>query len=1081
MKLFILYCIASLANACVYAQRISVSFKNASFREVIRQIEKQSSYTFVYTSEQLQRIPNTSIRKHKMDIRDLLGNLLQKSSIGYLIDGNYIILVSNHEQKRTVRGRILTYSGDPVEGATIYLQTENKNIITKADGSFELSGVTSGTALLITGAEIISTETEVGTADFLELKIQQKIKELDETIILGYGSTTRRFSTGNAVKVNTTEMNKLPRNDLFQFLQGKVPGMLITSSGEAPGASSLLQIRGQHSVNPNPLINYLIPPVDQPFIVLNGVPFAPQNNNANQLSSIGAPGSLDAYQNPYGGISPLSLIDPSDIESIEILKDAVATSLYGSRSSNGVILITTKQPSEEKLSIETIISSGISVRKAPPAMLSTDQYRELRKNAFTNDGIQADLAERSFSYAPDLLSFDSSRQINWGRYFFHAATPLWNAHSRISGSFRRIFFTGSIGFRNEDHLLKGDFFSKQLTISQQLRYRSQNQKINTTASVYYSNGKNVSTVSPALLRVISLPPNHPELYNSNGKLNWEYNGLPITDNPAAYLLQTYTMTMSAIQATTRTDYLIAKHLTISLNAGYSGLSTKESSLAPHASFGPQQQRNVRSLYGSGKFRTTVLEPQLEYKLSRKRVSLLIMTGATLQHHSVFLGSMRGSGYNDASKPLTLANATRIDDRHIFDNNTYQSLLARFSLQISGKYSIDLTGRCENSSHFSSDEKNGLFSSAGIGWIFSEETFVRKHLPFFNYGKIRISYGTTGNDNVGYSHFRDSWSRISTYTGNQPSADNVNEIPFGWSVTRKAEAALECYTFNNRLSFTFSAYFHRTGKQLISQLLPNQTSSSRYILNYPAIVHNRGIEITVTYRSEEHRRLRWSSQINITSHRNYLRSFEGLEKSMYARRYWTGQSLDSKQPLRFAGVDPGTGIYQFLEDNNYYVNTAPKLYGGSTQTVSIGRWKTEMQFDFRFQTGINHLRALYNHPPGSGINQPLLVGDYWRSPGDITTVQKPTVSPSSPAQLASFLIPGSDAIYSDASFLRLRNLSISYTINNKKQVNTSQSIQLYIQLQNIFTVTGFPLSDPETQSFYSYPRAATISAGIIIKN
>jgi TonB-linked SusC/RagA family outer membrane protein len=1080
MKLLILYCIASVANTCVYSQQISVSFKNTPFREVISHIEKETHYTFVYTSRQIQKIPNSNISKDSISIDELLNVLLPKNSIGYVVDGNHIILVTNTERKRSIQGRVITNSGVPVAGATVYLQKENSSTTTNEDGSFELFPISSETALLVTGAEIIPLEVTTGPTDFLEIKVKQQIRELDETIILGYGSTTRRFSTGNAVKVNLAEINKLPRNDLLQFLKGKVPGMLITSSGSAPGASSLMQIRGQHSINPNPLLNYVIPPVDQPLIILNGIPFSPQNNNINQLASVSSPGSLDIYQNPYGGISPFTLIDPSDIESIEVLKDAVATSLYGSRSANGVLLITTRQPTSEKLSIETIISSGVTMRTAASEMLSTAQYRELRKTAFSNDSIQPSLIERSLYYAPDLLLFDSSRDVNWARYFYHATATLWNGHLRLSGSIGRIFFTSSISLRNEEHLLKGNFFSKQLTSNQQLRYTSLNKRLSSSFSAYYSNGKNLSVAAPALLRVISLPPNYPELHDSDGRLSWMYNGLPIADNPAAYLLQTYTINMAAIHVASKTEYLLAHGLTTSLRAGYSGTTTRESSIMPPASLSQQQHRNVRAIYGTGKFITTILEPQIEYKWSSNKFSLLIMSGATLQHHSVFLESKRGSGYAENIMTLTLANAARSDQRQIHDRNIYQSLLTRVSLKFLDKYMLDLTGRREHSSHFSDNSKKGLFSSVGVGWIFSEEPALKKHNRFLSYGKLRVSYGTTGNDNIGYTHFRDSWSRIPTYTGNQAVTNSLNGIPFGWSVTQKAEAALELFLLNDRLSLTVSSYFHRTDRQLISQLLPGQNALSRYILNFPAIVHNRGFEFTATYRSAERNKLKHSAQLNITSHRNYLSSFEGIETSLYGRRYWEGFPLETKQPLRFDGVDPKTGIYLFHEDRSHYVSTAPKLYGGLTQTIGIGRWKAEWQFDFRFQTGINHLRTTYSFPPGSNINQPAETAGYWRTEGDITLIQKPTTSTSSAAMLASFLIPRSDAIFSNASFLCLRNLSISRTMNTSRLLHSAYTIQLYIQLQNIFTVTRFPLADPETQSFYSYPRAATFTAGIILK-
>lgn len=1076
-----MFCITTLMCTVVRAQRISVFFKQGSFRQFMTEVEKQTGFTFVYTSEQVKRIPDISSRDDSIDLFRLLDRQLKETPIHYAIKDKFIILVSKERSARILKGRIVTENGAVVTGATIRSKEDPSASFTDEQGRFEITLYQDDTQLYISGAEIETHIITVSSADYINIKVKERIVELDETIILGYGSTTKRFNTGNITRISATELHNQDKGNLLYAMQGKVAGLLVTSSGSLPFSSYRVQLRGQHSINPNPLINYRISPVDQPLFIINGVPFGPQNQNVNQLGSITAPGNTDLYNNPYGGISPFGIINPNDIESIEVLKDATATSVYGSRASNGVLLITTHQPAKEKFVLETSITTGLNIRDSGPDMMGTRDYLQLRNAAFKTESIQPDLTIGNANYAPDLLVYDSTRSIDWRKHFYHTAAPVTSIHTFLSAKVKSLSLATSIGYRQEAYLLSGDFCSKQFSATNTLTYRSTDNRFSGSTSVYYSKGNTRSVSSPSLLQLINLPPNYPDLKNAEGEINWTYHEIELKDNPAALLRQPYTTNMSNLILNTNIKYAVVKSIKLIVNAGHSEFANKETSILPEESLESRARRNARSIFSNSTFKTKLVEPQITYGLSTGRFVANLLSGMSFQENEILLASQKGSQYQEDAMMNSIANAGRVDNRSISNKYSYQSYYSRLNLQFNGKYLFHLSGRNERSSRFSENPGSGIFYSAGAGWIFSEEPFIKQRRSILSFGKLRLSYGSTGNDNIGYYHYLDSWTRTGSYTGNQPLPADLNKSSFTWSITHKAEAGIEIRLFDNLASIDITYYHHRTSNQLISQLIPGQVRSSRYVTNFPAIVKNNGWEFAIFLRPCKEHQLTWSTGLNISIPENRLAAFPDLEKSIYTDRYWIGQPLNVFKVISLKGINPETGVYEFDQKKTSFITTDPSLFGGLQNSLQYKKWRLEFSIDFRIQKGKNYLQQMLNFPWGTMANQPVIINDFWQSPSAPGSFQRPLLGFMSAARHASQLFTTSDAAFGDASYFRSQAIKLNRSlIKTHDRKPNNRRINIYLQLQNLFTLTSFKLTDPELQSFYSYPLTKTITIGFEAK-
>ena len=312
--------------------------------------------------------------------------------------------------------------------------------------------------------------------------------------------------------------------------------------------------------------------------------------------------------------------------------------------------------------------------------------------------------------------------------------------------------------------------------------------------------------------------------------------------------------------------------------------------------------------------------------------------------------------------------------------------------------------------------------------------------------------------------------------------------FHWEKNRKWEAALELGFFNDRLSFSAAFYQHRCSNQLVNYRLPNQTGFASVVKNLPAVVENRGWEIIMQSTNIRNKTTNWKTALNITIPSNKLVSFPGLGNSSYRSIYVEGEPLNVIAKYHFLGVDPATGLYHYEDVNGDGIlsslDTKVKgflgqaWYGGLSNSISWLQFDIDVFFEYRKQVGLNYFGQIGSKTIGFAYNQPILVLDRWRKPGDHSTVQKFVAVSSSPGFQTSNRLSSSDAGYSDASFLRLKTMALSYRFSEPVLEKLKlESVKMFIQAQNLMTITNYIGADPETQNLFQLPPLRTIVVGM----
>ncbi|HEY6901181.1 MAG TPA: hypothetical protein VI233_11080, partial [Puia sp.] len=427
---------------------------------------------------------------------------------------------------------------------------------------------------------------------------------------------------------------------------------------------------------------------------------------------------------------------------------------------------------------------------------------------------------------------------------------------------------------------------------------------------------------------------------------------------------------------------------------------------------------------------------------------------------------------------------------------YLAVFGRLNYNVKNRYLLTASGRRDGSSRVGSGKQFGNFWALSSAWVFSDEEAVRK-LSWLSYGKLRGSIGTTGNDQIGPNLFAQVYSNTSASRGYQ-GQQGVYPVTFAndnlaWEVNYNSELALELGFLKNKIMFSMVAYRDWTVNQLLSTALPYQAGLPGVFSNYPANVVNKGLEFSLQTHNIVRSNFRWTSNVYLTIPSNRLKKFPGLATSVYAARLYLDKSLSEIRSYHYTGVDPNTGLFTFRDYNKSGGldpqdlmaggNFDPKIYGGIGQNFQYKSWALDLFFEYRVQNGTNPFVAWYlTNPPGMQApslvsNGPVEWMDHWRKPGDQARLQKLTASPVSPAYQQIFNYVGSDAKVMDASYLRLKSLSLSWRMPEKWLTKLHlRSCRLYFRGQNLLTWTKFPVADPETQNPMVLPPVRVLVTG-----
>jgi len=972
----------------------------------------------------------------------------------------YVAPAQNH----LISGQI-TDGQEPISGASIIIKHTIKGTVSDFDGHYELDAQAIDT-LQISYLGYKTQELVVGNQRTIDVVLQEDATALGEVVInAGYYTVKERERTGSIAKVDAQVIENQPVNNALEALQGQVAGLDITQTTGLAGGGYTVRIRGQNSMAAG----------NEPLYVVDGVPY-----DAETMGYMGLSGTII----PNGNISPLNMLNPSIIESVEILKDADATAIYGSRASNGVVLITTKKGKAGKTKITIEANSGQTFVTRKMDLMNTEQYLEMRREAFANDGI-TDYPVSAYDVNG---TWDENRNTNWQELFLGNTAMMHQVRGTVSGGNKHNRFLLGGTAQKEETILKGDFNYQRITSFINFSHQSPNDKFKAQFTSNYALENNKLPATDLARSARFLSPNAPKLYDEEGNLNWENS---TWTNPLASLESKYTNNIKSLIANGVISYMLADGLEIKTNLGYTMSNLKEIKTSPHIMYNPafgltsaisnsQTNHSNRSSW--------IFEPQLDYTTKLGNGILQATLGTTFQERTGEQYVVLASGFSSNNLITNLSAANQIFVLN--ETNTqyrYHAVYGRMNYIYNDKYIINLTGRRDGSSRFGVKNRYANFGAVGAAWLFSRESFIQEGLPMLSYGKLRGSYGTTGNDQIGDYQYLNTY-QVSNYdyngsAGLQPS--RLWNPYFAWEKNRKMEIAMELGFLNDQLSVSTGFFHNRSDNQLVGVPLPGTTGFTSIRSNLDAVVINKGWEFDVNVKLFQKKQFRLSTGLNLTLPKNKLKEFEGLENSTYANQYVIGQPISILKLYKFKGVDPETGLFTFEdyngdgtisapEDRQHIENLAPTLYGGLSSNISYKNWDFNFLVQFTKQKAPNYF---YGSPPvGTMFNQPTEVLDRWQQPGDEASFQRYTAGMDAEAAIAYTNYTMSNAAVTDASFIRLKNIALSYSLPKEWVQHTN--LKVYLQAQNLLTITDFKGGDPEQRSGFS-PPLKRINIGTIL--
>ena len=573
---FLLFIACLSAHAGGKAQSITLSGKDIPFRQVINTIKEQTGYVVGYDARIIPAGKTFSLAAKDLPLREFLDMILKDLDLKYDIQGKTIFISRISPATKSVRsvllidqpaappvitGRVLAESGEPLAGATVKVKGKTTSAQTNDKGDFEINAE-AGNILIISYVGFQTREVKAVADKKVMVSLMKQVSGLDETVVIAYGTTTRRFNTSSVTTVTAAEIEKQPVSNPLGALSGRVPGMKAVQADGLPGGWFDIIIRGQNSLTQN----------YRPLILIDGIAFTNES-------------TLPSFPGTNINTSPLNLINPGDIESIEILKDADATAIYGSRGSNGVVLITTKKGKRGRTGLDINAYTGITNATVKDKFMNTEQYLEMRREAFKNDNIIPDIKN-----APDLVAWDQNRYIDWTKEFQQKQARTSNVQLDLNGGSQLTQFRFGAGFHHETPLnaAAAKLVGKDLryykgSVQLNTTHRSANNKLNLSVSAGYNFDE--SNFSGVTAGNSTLPPNAPYPLDENGNLVWSENGGSF-NNPLADLLNFWDGKNAGLNSSANFSFEIARNISFKLNAGFNTTDFTKVSGSPRASKNP---------------------------------------------------------------------------------------------------------------------------------------------------------------------------------------------------------------------------------------------------------------------------------------------------------------------------------------------------------------------------------------------------------------------------------------------------------------------------------------------------------------
>jgi TonB-linked SusC/RagA family outer membrane protein len=1147
MKLTLFFLLTALihVSASVYSQqtKLSVSLQNVTVRDVLRLVEDQSEFFFLYKNDNIDVNRTVNIDIKDKSVEYLLDQLFKGTKVSYEVTNRQIVLVDKEkgdfsfpsQQQKPVSGKVTDSSGSPLPGVSVVIKGTTNGVITDSNGNYKMTNIPENATLRFSFVGMKGQEIAVGGKTTINITLADETIGLDEVVAIGYGSRAKRDITTAISTVESKDIAQVVTMNPVQALQGQMTGVQISGNSGNLMDHPVVRIRGTNTWG-----------VADPLYVVDGIPIQSYG------SGIDATEGITSYL--AGPLNIMSMIDPNDIESISVLKDASAAAIYGVRAANGVILITTKKGSGDKPKIEFSIRQGIQNISQHLNILNSQQYIKHIQDVYASDPT---LAVDPFN--KDIIDPNSPKYLgnsttyDWQNELKNKNAPFKEYSMRLIGGTAKTDYFLSLGYTNQEGTLLGNnlkrynaSFKLNSEITKWMR-TGVNYRISSISGydalsrldIYYSKLAGAPPVQPILdpsgpygyvQTVVGYQPdgtfNSDALFGAGTQYNYK----------AIIALNDYSH--SALRNMGNAYFELEPIQNLKLR----GTVSVDANMRYGSFFGSYDEPLFNNHYGDprskggGNSAGRLEEIEVRDFNLVKELSLSYKNSFGDHNFDFLLNAMdqkvNAKSIDNVSEYMSTANP----DLRFMPSSKYtmtESYLSRSALvgmmgrigyNFKTKYYLDMTVRRDGSSRFAPDKRWGVFPAVSMAWRVSSEPFMKK----FNWltdMKIRAGWGQLGNQevrNLAYlspisTNSVTSWGTTADGRGNLINGANINGIPspnLQWERTSTSNIGIDAVV-KNKLNFSVEYYNKLTSGILQEMTIPLSMGIKENPVANIASVRNSGFELSLNYNNSVGE-FNYSIGGNFSTVKNRvvetynhipLWNIEEGQSMFYIKGYKVGgifqtqpevdawKAKYSDESYQTAKVAPGDVYFQDLRSastkpGEFYSNTKDNIIN-SYDMVNLGKtipgfyYGLNMSLEWRGIdlsaqfTGVgdvvkyNDIRATLEYSPSVGPNLSTKVLNTWTPENKSTTV--PRLMGGDPA--SNFRM--SDMFVENASYLRMANLQVGYTLPKKicdlTHLNM-RSLRLYLAASNLFTITKYTGLDPENDR-YPMPRIFTMGLNV----
>lgn len=1045
MKLSILLLFLSLTSfASSFSQDnnlINIHVKNKTLKEILKIVEDQSDYRFFY-NERLSNLKNqASINTKNSSLDEVLTDLLKDQKLSYSVMDNRMIVILPTEvyQEFVVKGKVVDATGNPIPGVNIVEKGTTNGVITDLDGNYSISVSSSDVTLSYSFVGYLTEEVAVNGQTQIEVSLIEDIMSLDEIVVVGYGSVKKSDLTGSVGSIDSDAIAGTNNTDATRAIQGRIAGVNIEQNVGRPGGTYDISIRGLSSINNS----------NTPLYVIDGIPTS----------------------------SGLTDLNPEDIEKIDILKDASATAIYGSRGANGVIIVTTKRGTSGKF---TISYDGYYGNRSPvnlPDMMSGPEYVQWRTDYFINQEKSTDRSNAEFFTPEEWNLIDNGNYTDWIDLILRNGVQSSNTLTASGGDDKGTFALG-VGQLKEEGTVPGQDFRRynmRLNIN-----RNFTEKWQVGGNLYFTYSVQNEGSYETVRSTFRMPPvafpygddgkpiyqSYRQDYLPNPMFEYSEDG-ELREHRRYRAFGNIFLQFEPVKGLTFRSQL-SPQMIFKRDGNSYGLWAKNG--------GHGNPANTSADYNITDYFGYVMDNQLNYSKEFGIHNLNFSFIQSIQSEQWEKSNQSARNFPFNSKWYNLDAVTLADvksSKTDYTQATLASFTGRLNYSYNGKYLLTATGRYDGSSRLAVGNKWAFFPSAAFAWRVSEEDFM-KNINTISNLKLRLTYGVTGNDAVSiYGTQSNVAQKVYNYDGVLASGyfkSGLSNLNLTWEKTTEINLGIDYGLFKNRINGSIDIY-KRDAKDLIMKRQLPQTSGWSEIWDNVGWVRNSGIEFGINTVNVQINDFTWTTSIIFDANKNEIVELYGEKNDDIGNKWFIGEPIQVNYDYEFDGIwqlneadeaavyeqTPGQVKVKDLnddgvidaDDRKIIGQKTPKWSGSITNTVNYKNW------DFSAFIYTRQGAQLYSSFVASFMS---LDGNYNNLDVDYWTPDNPSNEVPQPNNKGKFF---SNYRYRDVSFVRVGNISLGYSINDQilERLNI-QKLRIYGSISNPFTFTSYPGFDPE---------------------